>query len=108
MFSVSLKGCEVTPEINLSQHKYQIKLEVPSAEGMAEMWLRCDAESQYARWMAACRLAAKGRSMADAGYDAEVKSIMAFLSMQHPASQVRQKRFVHANIINSNVDTTKL
>ena len=25
--------------------------------------------------------------MADSGYDAEVKSIMAFLSMQHPASQ---------------------
>ncbi len=42
VFSVSLKGCEVTPEINLNQHKYQIKLEVPSAEGMTEMWLRCD------------------------------------------------------------------
>ncbi len=37
--------------------------------------------------MAACRLAAKGKSMADSGYDAEVKSIQAFLSMQHPASQ---------------------
>ncbi len=88
VFSVSLKGCEVTPEINLSQHKYQIKLEIPSAEGMAEMWLRCDTESQYARWMAACRMAARGRSMADSGgYDAEVKSIQAFLSMQHPAAQ---------------------
>ncbi len=37
--------------------------------------------------MAACRLAAKGKTMADRGYDAEVKSIQAFLSMQHPASQ---------------------
>ena len=36
--------------------------------------------------MAACRLAAKGKTMADAGYDSEVKSIQAFLSMQHPAS----------------------
>ena len=44
-------------------------------------------EAQYARWMAACRLAAKGKSMADSGYDSEVKSIQAFLSMQHPASQ---------------------
>jgi len=41
----------------------------------------------YARWMAACRMASKGKSMADSGYDAEVKSIQAFLSMQHPASQ---------------------
>ena len=40
LFQVNLKGCEVTPEINLSQHKYQIKLEIPSAEGMTEMWLR--------------------------------------------------------------------
>ena len=44
-------------------------------------------ENQYARWLAASRLAAKGKTMADSGYDAEVKSIMAFLSMQHPASQ---------------------
>lgn len=44
-------------------------------------------ENQYSRWMAACRLAAKGKSMADSGFDSEVKSIQAFLSMQHPASQ---------------------
>ena len=35
--------------------------------------------------MAACRLAAKGKTMADASYDAEVKSILAFLAMQKPA-----------------------
>lgn len=74
-------------------------------------------EGQYARWMAALRMAAKGKTMADVGYDSEVKSILvscrrfhklkiiktsigiliwikiilsnikAFLSMQHPASQ---------------------
>ena len=44
-------------------------------------------ELQYAKWLAASRYAAKGKTMADSGYDAEVKSIMAFLSMQHPASQ---------------------
>ena len=45
LVSVNLKGCEVTPEVNLSQRRYQIKLEVPSAEGMSEMWLRCDTVS---------------------------------------------------------------
>ena len=45
-FQVNLKGCEVTPEINLSQHKYQIKLEIPSAEGMTEMWLRLNSVSE--------------------------------------------------------------
>ncbi len=37
--------------------------------------------------MAACRLAAKGKTMADSGYNSEVKAIQAFLSMQHPACQ---------------------
>ena len=44
-------------------------------------------ETQYARWMAGCRMAAKGKTLANSGYDSEVKSIQAFLSMQHPAMQ---------------------
>lgn len=35
--------------------------------------------------MAACRLAAKGRSLADASYESEVNSITAFLQLQRPA-----------------------
>ncbi|XP_046740581.1 unc-112-related protein-like isoform X1 [Diprion similis] len=83
--SINLRGCEVTPDVNLSQGRYGIRLEVPSAEGMTEMWIRCDTEEQYAKWMAACRLAAKGRSLADATYETEVNSIMAFLQLQRPA-----------------------
>ena len=39
-FSVHLKGCEVTPALNLTANKFEIKLEVPSAEGMTEMFLK--------------------------------------------------------------------
>lgn len=35
--------------------------------------------------MAACRLAAKGRTLADASYESEVNSITAFLQLQRPA-----------------------
>jgi len=42
-------------------------------------------EEQYARWMVAFRLASKGRTMADSSYEPEVKSMLALLSMQHPA-----------------------
>lgn len=42
-------------------------------------------EQQYAKWMAACRLAAKGRTLADASYESEVNSITAFLQLQRPA-----------------------
>lgn len=60
-------------------------MEVPSSEGMTEMWIRCDTEDQYAKWLAACRLAAKGRSLADSSYEGEVANIRSFLQMQHPA-----------------------
>lgn len=82
---INLRGCEVTPDVNLSQQRYGIKLEVPATDGMTDYIFRCSSEEQYARWMAAMRLASKGRSLADSSYDAEVKSILAFLSMQHPA-----------------------
>lgn len=82
---INLRGCEVTPDVHLSQGRYGIRLEVPSAEGMTEMWMRCDNEQQYAKWMAACRLAAKGRTLADSSYESEVKSIIAFLQLQRPA-----------------------
>lgn len=35
--------------------------------------------------MAACRLAAKGRTLADASYESEVNGIIAFLQLQRPA-----------------------
>ncbi|XP_076036169.1 fermitin 1 isoform X3 [Oratosquilla oratoria] len=82
---INLRGCEVTPDVVISQQRYGIKLEVPAADGMTEYLIRCSKEDQYARWMAALRLASKGKSLADSSYDGEVKSITAFLSMQHPA-----------------------
>ena len=39
-------------------------------------------ETQYAKWMAAFRLASKGKTMADSSYDSEVHGIEAFLEMQ--------------------------
>lgn len=47
ILKVNLKGCEVTPDVNLSQNKYVIKLAVPSADGMSEMYIRCDDVRQF-------------------------------------------------------------
>jgi len=84
---VNLKGCEVTPDVVIANNKFGIKLEVPSPEGMTDMIIRCDSEQQYARWMSACRLGAKGKTMADSSYDQEVRSILDFLTLQRPAQQ---------------------
>uniref|UniRef100_A0A8C7FXA2 FERM domain containing kindlin 2 n=3 Tax=Oncorhynchus TaxID=8016 RepID=A0A8C7FXA2_ONCKI len=74
---------KVTPDVNISAQKFNIKLLIPVADGMNEIWLRCDAEKQYAHWMAACRLASKGKTMADSSYNLEVHNILSFLKMQH-------------------------
>ncbi|VDN20732.1 unnamed protein product [Gongylonema pulchrum] len=84
---VSLKGCEVIPDISLAQSKFHVKLLIPSAEGMSEMILKCDTEHQYARWMAACRLASRGKTMADASYQSEIESIKKLLQMQSGGTQ---------------------
>ena len=62
-------GCEVVPDVNIQLGKYGIRLSVPSTDGMSDLWLRCEQEGQYAQWMAACRVAAKGKSLADITYD---------------------------------------
>lgn len=37
-----IAGCEVTPDVNISGQKFNIKLLIPVADGMNEIWLRCD------------------------------------------------------------------
>uniref|UniRef100_A0A8C4Q4G8 FERM domain containing kindlin 3b n=1 Tax=Eptatretus burgeri TaxID=7764 RepID=A0A8C4Q4G8_EPTBU len=81
--SYNLKGCEIIPDVNISAQKFNIKLMLIVPEGMNEIWLRCENEEQYARWMGACRLASKGRSMADSSYQTEVDNILSFLRLKH-------------------------
>ncbi|XP_043336251.1 fermitin family homolog 1 isoform X2 [Cervus canadensis] len=87
---LNLRGCEVVPDVNVAGRKFGIKLLIPVADGMNEVYLRCDHESQYAQWMAACILASKGKTMADSSYQPEVLNILSFLKMKNrnSASQV--------------------
>ncbi|RVE67353.1 hypothetical protein OJAV_G00102160 [Oryzias javanicus] len=79
---INLKGCEVAPDVNVAAQKFLIKLLIPAPEGMNEVYLRCENEQQYAEWMAACRLASKGKSLADSTFQSEIDSIRSFLAMQ--------------------------
>lgn len=88
---INLKGCEVAPDVNVAANKFLIRLLIPSPEGMNEVYLRCDDEQQYAQWMAACRLASKGKSLADSSYQSEIESICSFLAMQKTNSGFQGK-----------------
>ena len=39
-------------------------------------------EEQYCKWMAACKLASKGKTMADSSFETEVQALQKFLAMQ--------------------------
>uniref|UniRef100_A0AAR2JV78 PH domain-containing protein n=1 Tax=Pygocentrus nattereri TaxID=42514 RepID=A0AAR2JV78_PYGNA len=77
-----LRGCEVVPDVNVTEKKFGIKLLLPVADGMNEVYIRCDHETQYAKWKAACILASKGKTMAYSSYNTEVKNIQSFLQMK--------------------------
>uniref|UniRef100_A0A3Q3EVD7 FERM domain containing kindlin 3b n=1 Tax=Kryptolebias marmoratus TaxID=37003 RepID=A0A3Q3EVD7_KRYMA len=79
---INLKGCEVAPDVNMAAQKFLIRLLIPAPEGMNEVYLRCENEQQYAQWMAGCRLASKGKSLADSSFQSEIQSIRSFLAMQ--------------------------
>ena len=40
--SVNLKGCEVTPCVNIAHQKYAIRLAIPSPDGMSDLWIKCE------------------------------------------------------------------
>ncbi|XP_025787835.1 fermitin family homolog 1 [Puma concolor] len=93
---LNLRGCEVVPDVNVAGRKFGIKLLIPVADGMNEVYLRCDHENQYAQWMAACILASKGKTMADSSYQPEVLNILSFLRMKNRSS---------ASQVASNIET---
>uniref|UniRef100_A0A4W3JKR2 FERM domain containing kindlin 1 n=1 Tax=Callorhinchus milii TaxID=7868 RepID=A0A4W3JKR2_CALMI len=80
---INLRGCEVVPDVNVTGQKFGIKLLVPVSDGMNEVHLKCHNESQYAQWMAACKLASKGKTMADSSFLTEVHNIQTFLKMKN-------------------------
>lgn len=81
-FVINLKGCDITPDLNISQNKYGFKIHSYNDDGVSEFWLRCESERQYAEWITACRLATKGRTLADASYRSEVQTTRDYLKKQ--------------------------
>jgi hypothetical protein len=38
---LSLKGCEILPDVNISTKKYSIRLMIPTMDGMNETFIKC-------------------------------------------------------------------
>ncbi|XP_066561862.1 fermitin family homolog 1 [Amia ocellicauda] len=85
-----LRGCEVVPDVNVTDKKFGIKLLLPVADGLNEVYIRCENESQYAKWKAACILASKGKTMAYSSYRSEVRNIQSFLQMKSLTATSKQ------------------
>lgn len=75
----------MTPDVNLAKEKFNIKLRIPGND-MTELDIGCVSSEQYVKWMAACRLASKGKTMADPSYEVEISGVRTFLSLQSEGS----------------------
>ncbi len=102
---INLRGCELVPDVNISARKFGINLHIPSTEGINEVSLRCVNEESYARWMSACKLASKNKSISDPAFFIESKSILNLLHMQQQKNHTNASNTSLANRqngINSN------
>lgn len=82
-FAIDLRGCDVTPDVNVNHGKYGVKLSTPGIDGMTEYLLRFDSENQYAKWMAAFKLASRGKPITDPSYDEEVRTTLELFNLQY-------------------------
>lgn len=83
-FAIDLRGCDVTPDVYVNHGKYGVKLSSPGLDGMTEYLLRFDTENQYAKWMAAFKLASRGKPITDPSYDEEVRTTLELFNLQYP------------------------
>lgn len=83
-FAIDLRGCDVTPDVNVQHGKFGVKLSTPSLDGMTDHLLRFDTENQYARWVAAFKLVSKGKTISDPSYEEEVRTILDLFNLQYP------------------------
>ncbi|MGH0177345.1 UNVERIFIED_CONTAM: hypothetical protein FKN15_074941 [Acipenser sinensis] len=91
------KAKQLTPRI-LEAHQNVAQLSLTVArmrfiqiwQSLPDFGVSYFVERQYSQWMAACRLASKGKTMADSSYQSEVQNILSFLTMQksNPGPQV--------------------
>lgn len=103
-FAIDLRGCDVTPDVYVNHGKYGVKLSTPSAEGMTEYMLRFDTENQYAKWMAAFKLASRGKPITDPSYEEEVRTTLELFNLQYPQSLSASPSLTNNNINNIRVD----
>lgn len=85
-FAIDLRGCDVTPDVSIQHRKFGVKLSTPSSDGMTMYLMRFDSEQQYARWMAAFKLASRGMPLSDPSYEEEVRTTMESFNFHSPAA----------------------
>uniref|UniRef100_A0A8C7ISA5 Histone acetyltransferase KAT5-like n=1 Tax=Oncorhynchus kisutch TaxID=8019 RepID=A0A8C7ISA5_ONCKI len=84
---MNLKGYEVVPDVSVAGQKFCITLLIPGVQGMNEVYLCCE-NGRNSMLMSACRLASKGKTLADSSFSNEVQNIQSFLAMQRTTPRV--------------------
>ncbi|CAD5119887.1 DgyrCDS8469 [Dimorphilus gyrociliatus] len=81
-WSVDLDECEVREEVNLSTRLFVIRLFTSlGSDGFSELCLHCDSQEQFKDWVTACKLASRGKTMADCSYQLEKDALQKKLDM---------------------------
>ncbi|XP_071657594.1 fermitin family homolog 3-like [Patagioenas fasciata] len=85
---LNLRGCDVTPDLDVGSQRFGIKLLVAAPAGMSEIQLRCRDPPQYARWVTGLRLASRGRSLGDPEFGPGVAGVLEVMGVTGVTSGV--------------------
>jgi kindlin 2 len=103
LLTINLRGCDVQGEATVGERKFIIKLTILSDDPPTEYWLRQDNPDQYAEWLAAIRLAARRKTLANSTYNNEVQSVLELLRYRQPtasSTSTTSNREVNARDVN--------
>ena len=85
--TLDMVSCEVNPDVLASQHRYCFQI-IDSNHGLC-YYVKCQDESQYAKWFAACKQATHGHTMAHSSYDQQYSHTLKLLQVQSKFSQTK-------------------
>lgn len=83
-FAIDLRGCDVVPDVNLMHGKFGVKLSTPGLDSMSDYLLRFDTQHQYCQWIAAFKLASRGKPISDPSYEEEIRTTVDLINLQYP------------------------
>eukprot|EP00117_Sycon_ciliatum_P020868 scpid28254/ scgid18455/ Fermitin family homolog 1; Kindlerin; Kindlin syndrome protein; Kindlin-1; Unc-112-related protein 1 len=95
----NFRGAVITPDVDPDKGKYTIRAEVDDSGSSTEIRLTAESEEEFAMWLAACRMASRGKAAGSAGFESEKEACGVFVSMLTPLKKAEEGKRTLASFL---------